>query len=102
MKELPHEAAARRQRQGKKDAQGQPATPAQSTTLMQSSTSSSMKHVNATSTQKKFSLETYKLHALGDYVQQICLFGPTDLYSTQIVSRLSSETAVGAQCEHLH
>ncbi|KAF8228056.1 hypothetical protein L208DRAFT_1145210, partial [Tricholoma matsutake] len=34
---------------------------------------------------KLFSLFTYKLHALGDYVQTIWLFGTTDSYSTQIV-----------------
>ena len=34
---------------------------------------------------KTFNLLTYKLHALGDYVQTICLFGSTDSYSTQIV-----------------
>ncbi|KAF8227209.1 hypothetical protein L208DRAFT_1297930 [Tricholoma matsutake] len=33
---------------------------------------------------KVFNLFTYKLHALGDYVQTICLFGTTDSYSTQI------------------
>lgn len=35
-----------------------------------------------------FSLVTYKLHALGDYVEAIELFGTTDSYSTQIVSSL--------------
>jgi len=35
---------------------------------------------------KLFNLLLYKLHALGDYVQTIKLFGTTDLYSTQIVS----------------
>jgi hypothetical protein len=34
---------------------------------------------------KTFNLLTYKLHALGDYVQTIRLFGTTDSYSTQIV-----------------
>ncbi|KAF8228433.1 hypothetical protein L208DRAFT_1291363, partial [Tricholoma matsutake] len=33
---------------------------------------------------KLFSLFTYKLHALGDYVRTIWLFGTTDSYSTQI------------------
>jgi hypothetical protein len=33
-----------------------------------------------------FNLLTYKLHALGDYVKTIRLFGTTDSYSTQIVS----------------
>jgi hypothetical protein len=35
---------------------------------------------------KFLNLLTYKLHALGDYVQTIKLFGTTDSYSTQIVS----------------
>jgi len=30
-------------------------------------------------------LQTYKFHALGDYVQSIRLFGTTDSYSTQLV-----------------
>lgn len=34
---------------------------------------------------KMFNLSTYKLHALGDYVSTIRLFGTTDSYSTQIV-----------------
>lgn len=32
-----------------------------------------------------FNLSTYKLHALGDYVGSIRLFGTTDSYTTQIV-----------------
>lgn len=35
---------------------------------------------------KEFSLQTFKVHALGDYVQSIEQFGTTDSYSTQIVS----------------
>ena len=35
---------------------------------------------------KLFNLFTYKLHALGDYVRTIRLYGTTDSYSTQIVS----------------
>lgn len=34
---------------------------------------------------KFLNLLTYKIHALGDYVQTIWLFGTTDSYSTQIV-----------------
>ena len=30
-------------------------------------------------------LNTYKLHALGDYPSQIKLFGTTDSFSTQLV-----------------
>lgn len=35
---------------------------------------------------KLFNLYTYKLHALGDYVKNILLYGTTDNYSTQVVS----------------
>jgi septal ring factor EnvC (AmiA/AmiB activator) len=35
---------------------------------------------------KKLNLRTYKLHALGDYVDTIRRFGTTDSYSTQSVS----------------
>lgn len=34
---------------------------------------------------KHFKLATYKLHAMGDYVDQIVQFGTTDSYSTQSV-----------------
>ena len=35
-----------------------------------------------------FSMCTYKLHALGDYVAAIARYGTTDNYSTQVVSHL--------------
>lgn len=38
---------------------------------------------------RALSLSTYKLHALGDYVRAIKMFGTTDSYSTQIVSIVS-------------
>ena len=38
---------------------------------------------------KTLNLFTYKWHALGDYVRAIHLFGPTDGFSTQVVSNLS-------------
>ena len=38
------------------------------------------------SKKKKLNLNTYKFHALGDYVATIRLFGTTDSYSTQVVS----------------
>lgn len=34
---------------------------------------------------KKFNLNTYKFHAMGDYVRSIRLFGTTDSFTTQIV-----------------
>jgi len=89
-KELSQETAACGRQQHKKNTtitiqQAQSA-------MMQSATS--MKPVKASAIQKKFSLETYKLHTLGDYVRQIHLFGPTDLYSTQTVSSTSIKSAV--------
>ncbi|KAG2045389.1 hypothetical protein BDR06DRAFT_1015731 [Suillus hirtellus] len=33
---------------------------------------------------KAFNMQTYKLHALGDYVSSIKMFGTTDSYTTQI------------------
>jgi hypothetical protein len=35
---------------------------------------------------KSFNIQTYKFHALGDYVASIRLFGTTDSYSTEPVS----------------
>ena len=35
--------------------------------------------------QRTFNMSTYKLHALGDYVKSIWLFGTTDNYTTQVV-----------------
>ena len=37
---------------------------------------------------KHLNLSTYKWHALSDYVRAIRLFGPTDGFSTQVVSNL--------------
>jgi hypothetical protein len=37
------------------------------------------------SSKKTLNLQTYKFHALGDYVQSIRLFGTVDSYSTQLV-----------------
>jgi hypothetical protein len=34
----------------------------------------------------KFSLDTYKIHALGDYAHAIRLFGTTDNYNSQTVN----------------
>ena len=35
---------------------------------------------------KSINLATYKMHALGDYVDTIKMYGTTDSYSTEIVS----------------
>ena len=39
----------------------------------------------ATQRKKIFNLQTYKLHALGDYANSIRKYGTTDSYSTEIV-----------------
>lgn len=65
--ELPKEAAARARRQ---QAQGVP---------QDASTSSSTRRL------KTFNLNTYKLHALADYVKTIRLYGTVDSYTTKLV-----------------
>ncbi|KAK7685095.1 hypothetical protein QCA50_011932 [Cerrena zonata] len=69
-RELPKEEAARVRRQAKQRTNrvGEGAPPKPSSTPK---------------TARSFQLTTYKLHAMGDYVQQIVLFGSTDSYSTQ-------------------
>lgn len=70
-KELPSEEAARGRRQARKAAKKgkDPVRAAKTKTKV-----------------KEFSLLTYKLHSLGDYVRSILWFGTTDSYSTQPVS----------------
>ena len=68
--ELPSETAARWQRkEGKLN------------------NSDSRRHNPSGARPKLFNLNTYKLHALGDYVHTIHMFGTTDSYTTQIVSQ---------------
>lgn len=70
-KELPSEAAARGRRQAKKAAKGG---------------AKGKTRVKTTPNKKEFSLLTYKLHSLGDYVSTILWFGSSDSYSTQPAS----------------
>ncbi|KAJ7481274.1 hypothetical protein B0H11DRAFT_1724177, partial [Mycena galericulata] len=80
--ELPRETAARVRREQRTAAARATAdsTPAPPTDphIGNSSTPRSKKA-------KTLNLNTYKWHALGDYVPTIQLFGPTDAYSTQLV-----------------
>src|SRR5882762_7684550 len=71
-KELPKEVAARVKRAAAQAAKtgGGPATSGPTSTAIKS---------------KTLNLSTYKLHALGDYVDTIRRFGTTDSYSTQTV-----------------
>jgi len=69
--ELSSEASARsRQRENKLTLAGSTSASAAATTAPR---------------EKSFNLTTYKLHALGDYVRTIHLFGTTDSYTTQLV-----------------
>ncbi|KIN98948.1 hypothetical protein M404DRAFT_156554, partial [Pisolithus tinctorius Marx 270] len=73
--ELPSEATAQRRRQENKIS----LEPTQTTSV-------------PTTRQKTFNLSTYKLHALGDYVNSIRTFGTTDSYTTQIVGHLMASS----------
>ena len=69
--ELPSEAAARQRCQQAQAELGCQVKPASSTVCL-----------------KKFNTLTYKFHTLGDYTRTIRMFGTTNSYTTQIVSRL--------------
>lgn len=104
VKELPSEMEARRRRKRKTQDPRPDATASNPTTELATnpvgavdtstvSTTASVSGVFAGKTKpskfqakvKVLNLFTYKLHALGDYVNAIRLFGSTDSYSTQIV-----------------
>ena len=72
--ELPSETAAQWQR--KEHGHGTMTTPS----------GSSAASAPSAARPKSFNLTTYKLHALGDYVHNIRLFGTTDSYTMQLVS----------------
>jgi hypothetical protein len=65
--ELPREANARRRRH------------------QNANTTGKAKSTNDGPRKKKFNLETYKYHALGDYVKTIRRLGTSDSYSTATV-----------------
>jgi hypothetical protein len=70
--ELPSEEAARGRRRAAK--------------VNNQISSSQQNSKRPTKTRKrKFNLETFKLHALGHYVNAIRMYGTTDSYSTQLV-----------------
>jgi hypothetical protein len=43
---------------------------------------------------KKFNLNTYKFHAMGDYTRTIKFFGTTDSFTTQIVNIVSFQFSI--------
>ena len=68
--ELPSEATARQRRQ-----------------QAQADLGRQVKSTSSTARLKRFNALTYKFHALGDYTRTIQMFGTTDSYTMQIVSR---------------
>jgi hypothetical protein len=77
-RDLPSEEAARSRRQARKSAQSL------------AHGNSAKQHPQGCSKHKKFNLRTYKLHALGDYVNAIRQFGTTDNFTTQLVGTNSA------------
>jgi hypothetical protein len=88
-KELPSEYSRRQkknQKRGKKDSQKNKEN--KNKTIQKASAKNAAESSSKSDTLpriKIFNMLTPKLHALGDYVQTIRLFGTTDSYSTQIV-----------------
>jgi len=82
-RELPKEEAARGRRK-KKAAAARTQAPGRSRVPPQPQPSASG---TPGPKRKTFNLIMYKLHALGDYVRNIRLFGTSDSYSTQPVSK---------------
>jgi hypothetical protein len=75
--DLPRETAARARRRGLRASKGKNKKPQRTPTDAEG---------DGTPKHRVFNLSTYKLHALGDYVKSIWLYGTTDNYSTQVVS----------------
>lgn len=73
-RDLPSELVARSRRQARKKAK----TAASSQSTITLGATSGPK-------QKKFNMQTYKYHALGDYPATIRLYGTADGYNSQIV-----------------
>lgn len=73
--DLPQESAARSRRRGQRSGKGK-------------QKENDSRSRGSASKQRTFNMSTYKLHALGDYVKSIWLFGTTDNYTTQVVCLL--------------
>ena len=81
--ELPKEEAARARRKAKA---ATPKAPKSKSSTTGKSRKKCETQVQQSRLKKVFSLLTYKLSALGEYLWAILLYGMTDSYSTQIVS----------------
>ena len=77
--ELKREMDARRRKQARQ----------QKTTDVTTATNPGKSNASSGRMPKTFNLQTYKVHALGDYVEAIKTYGTTDSYSTEVVSTSS-------------
>lgn len=78
--ELPREEAARGRREAAAIAKKTSNLPVSATTETTIKTTSSSRRL------RQFSLDTYKIHALGDYADAIRQFGTADSYNSQTVN----------------
>jgi len=76
--DLPRETAARARCRGLRASRANNKKPQRTNAGIDAEDDGTTKH-------RAFNLSTYKLHALGDYVKSIWLYGTTDNYSTQVV-----------------
>lgn len=87
-KELGKEASARHRRQAKQDHKSRKKPTARNSTTSQENAATGDQAPQRKP--KEFNLNTYKMHALGDYVETIRQYGTTDSYSTELVRWLNS------------
>lgn len=87
-KELPRETRARENTRTKDKAAKRRSTAKQPAAKAKSTTKPLVEHPKPKPMKREFSLNTYKNHALGDYVEMIRRYGTTDLYTTELVSPL--------------
>lgn len=85
--ELPQETDARTRRQAKQAAKAKGAQKGNDTAhlIRQGASIESGNPAKKTQCQKNFNFQTYKFHALGDYVSTIKRYGTCDSYSTEPV-----------------
>jgi hypothetical protein len=85
--ELPKEARARQRpkKTRQRNAQSQKKTSRTPQMQTKATVEQSATQTGSKSNIRKFNLNTYKFHALGDYVEAIRLFGTADSYSTEPV-----------------
>jgi hypothetical protein len=86
--ELKREADARKRRKAKKAKKAKASKRSEDLVSSHASPEPEPEPELEGSRPKNFSLQTYKFHALGDYVETIRRYGTTDSFSTEPVSSL--------------